>query len=98
MISSLPSVSGLLLQLHERTRGEDIFNVFLKFVKECNLPLSKLVAITTDGAPSTTGRNNGFLALCAKDESFPNFLSSHCVGASHGNLPQVTQSGIEATT
>ncbi|PNF32220.1 hypothetical protein B7P43_G18235 [Cryptotermes secundus] len=46
-------------------------NVFLKFVKEYNLLLSKLVAITTDGAPSITGRNNGFLALCAKDESFP---------------------------
>ncbi|PNF28786.1 hypothetical protein B7P43_G06452 [Cryptotermes secundus] len=43
-----------LLPLLERTRGEDIFNVFLKFVKECNLPLSKLVAITTDGAPSIT--------------------------------------------
>ncbi|PNF36364.1 hypothetical protein B7P43_G18042 [Cryptotermes secundus] len=43
-----------LLPLLERTRGENIFNVFLKFVKECNLPLSKLVAITTDGAPSIT--------------------------------------------
>ncbi|PNF33192.1 hypothetical protein B7P43_G12810 [Cryptotermes secundus] len=65
--------------LHERARGEDIMNVFLKFVKECNLLLSKLVAITTDGAPSITGRNNGFLALCAKDESFPSVLSYHCI-------------------
>ncbi|PNF14494.1 hypothetical protein B7P43_G16172 [Cryptotermes secundus] len=40
--------------LHERTRGEDIMNVFLKFVKECNSLLSKLVAITTDGAISIT--------------------------------------------
>ncbi|PNF19650.1 hypothetical protein B7P43_G17573 [Cryptotermes secundus] len=70
-----------LSQLHERSRGEDIMNVFLKFVKECNLPLSKLVAITTDGAPSITDRNNGFLALCAKDESFPNVLSYHCITA-----------------
>jgi hypothetical protein len=45
----------------EQLRRGDIFNVFLKFVKEFNLPLSKLVAITT-------GRNNWFLALCAKDE------------------------------
>ncbi|PNF15078.1 hypothetical protein B7P43_G16511, partial [Cryptotermes secundus] len=68
-----------LLPLLERTRGEDIFNVFLKFVKDCNLPLSKLVAITTDGAPSITGRNNGFLALCAKEESFPSVLSYDCI-------------------
>jgi hypothetical protein len=68
-----------LLPLSDRTRGQDIFNVFLKFVKESNLPLSKLVAITTDGAPSMTGKHNGFLALCAKDESFPKFLSYHCI-------------------
>jgi hypothetical protein len=36
--------------------------------------LEKPVAITT-----TTGRNNGFLALCGKDESFPNVLSYHCI-------------------
>jgi hypothetical protein len=35
--------------------------------------------VTTDGAPSITGRNNGFLALCAKDESFPNILYYHCI-------------------
>jgi hypothetical protein len=55
-----------LLLLHERT--------FLKFVKDCNLPLSNLVAVTTDGAPSITGT-----AFCAKDESFPPSLSYHCV-------------------
>ena len=68
-----------LLPLHGRTRGEDTFNAFLKFAKDSNLPLSKLVAITTDGAPSMTGRNNGFLSLCAKNESFPKFLSYHCI-------------------
>jgi hypothetical protein len=51
------SVTYITLNLHQ-----------LKYVKECNLPISKLIAITTDGAPSITGRNNGFLALCAKDE------------------------------
>jgi hypothetical protein len=57
-----------LFPLNDHTRGQDIFNAFLKFVKESNLPLSKLVAITTDGTPSMTGKHNGFLALCAKDE------------------------------
>ncbi|PNF31602.1 hypothetical protein B7P43_G18079, partial [Cryptotermes secundus] len=58
-----------LLPLLEPTWGEDIFNVFLKFVKECNLPLSKLVAITTDGAPSITG------ILCAKMLKFDHVMN-----------------------
>ncbi|XP_075210464.1 general transcription factor II-I repeat domain-containing protein 2A-like [Lycorma delicatula] len=40
-----------------------MFNLFHKFVKDSNFPLSKLVAITTDGVPSMTSRSNGFLSL-----------------------------------
>ncbi|KAK5648776.1 hypothetical protein RI129_003668 [Pyrocoelia pectoralis] len=42
------------------------------------MPLHKLSAITTDGAPTMVGKNKGFIALCKKDESFPNFMSYHC--------------------
>ncbi|PSN32960.1 hypothetical protein C0J52_25093 [Blattella germanica] len=37
-----------LLTLHEFSRGEDIFNAFLTFVKYTNLPLSKLAITTAD--------------------------------------------------
>lgn len=67
------------LPLHEHTRIEVILNVLLKFVKDSNLPLSKLVLVTTDRVPSVTGKNSGFLALCTKDELFPKFISCHCI-------------------
>ncbi|XP_075227334.1 zinc finger BED domain-containing protein 5-like [Lycorma delicatula] len=57
----------ILLPLYGQTRGVDrvdIFNPYLKLVKDSKFPLSKLVAITTDRAPSITGKNNGFLSLC----------------------------------
>ena len=41
-----------LLHLKQRTRGEDIYNVFKSYVRENNIPMHKLVAITTDGAPA----------------------------------------------
>lgn len=43
------------------------------------MPLHKLSAITTDGAPAMVGKINGFIALCKKDESFSNFMSYHCI-------------------
>lgn len=61
------------------TRGEDIYQHFVNFAKKTSLPLWKLVSIATDGAPSMVGKNNGFLALCQKDEDFPDFVTVHCV-------------------
>lgn len=43
---------------------EEIFNVFLKFVKNSILLLSKLFAITTEEVPSMTGKTIGSYSLC----------------------------------
>uniref|UniRef100_A0A6P7GSJ3 SCAN domain-containing protein 3-like n=1 Tax=Diabrotica virgifera virgifera TaxID=50390 RepID=A0A6P7GSJ3_DIAVI len=48
------------------------------FISE-NIPLPKLVGITTDGAPAFTGVHNGFIALCRKYDTFPNVLTYHCI-------------------
>lgn len=68
-----------MISLKERTRGLDIFNAFKNYVGQINLPLYKLVSITTDGAAAMTGIHNGFIALCQKDEAFPDFISYHCL-------------------
>ncbi|XP_039513051.1 general transcription factor II-I repeat domain-containing protein 2A-like [Pimephales promelas] len=68
-----------LLHLKDRTRGEDIFNEFKKYVDENCIPIHKLVAITTDGAPAMRGVRSGFIALCRNDPAFPDFLNYHCV-------------------
>ncbi|KAG8229912.1 hypothetical protein J437_LFUL008244 [Ladona fulva] len=68
-----------ILPLKKRTRGEDIYNVFKTYAAEIGLPFKKLSAITTDVSPAKIGRTNGFVALCKKNECFPNFMSYHCI-------------------
>ncbi|XP_030745088.1 general transcription factor II-I repeat domain-containing protein 2-like [Sitophilus oryzae] len=38
-----------------------------------------MVGLTTDGAPAMVGCDKGLVALCRKDETFPQFLSYHCI-------------------
>lgn len=68
-----------LLHLKEKTRGVDIYNEFKKYVGENDIPIHKLVAITTDGAPAMRGARNGFIGLCRNDPDFPSFVNYHCV-------------------
>lgn len=68
-----------LLPMKEHTRGEDIFCSFKDFVDKTQLPMSKLVSITTDGAPAMVGRSNGFIAKCKEDDAFPDFLNYDCI-------------------
>lgn len=68
-----------VLPMREHTRGEDIFQSCKNFIEKTQLPLCRLVSITTDGAPAMVGRLNGFIAKCREDDDFPDFLSYHCI-------------------
>ncbi|XP_063730588.1 general transcription factor II-I repeat domain-containing protein 2A-like [Eleginops maclovinus] len=68
-----------LLPLKTSTRGVDIYNAVKEFFNNRNIPLEKLVSITTDGAPAMTGRHAGFIALCKSDPAFPKFVQYHCI-------------------
>uniref|UniRef100_A0A8C5SPD7 SCAN box domain-containing protein n=1 Tax=Laticauda laticaudata TaxID=8630 RepID=A0A8C5SPD7_LATLA len=68
-----------ILSLKGKMRGEDIFLTFRNYATETNLPLHKLSSITTDGAPAMVGSLDGFIAHCQKDETFPKFISYHCI-------------------
>lgn len=68
-----------MISLKGKTRGLDIFTEFKAYISKIKLPLYKLVSMTTDGAPAMTGIHNGFIALCHKDEDFPDFISYHCI-------------------
>ncbi|KAM3860423.1 SCAN domain-containing protein 3-like [Diretmus argenteus] len=41
-----------LLHLKEKTRGQDMYEQFKQYVRENNIPIQKLAAMTTDGAPA----------------------------------------------
>ncbi|XP_054831567.1 general transcription factor II-I repeat domain-containing protein 2A-like [Eublepharis macularius] len=68
-----------ILLLKGQTKGEDIFQAFKSYAMEISLPLHKLASISTDGEPAMADPLNGFIAQCGKDESFPKFLSYHCI-------------------
>ncbi|XP_070408070.1 general transcription factor II-I repeat domain-containing protein 2-like [Nothobranchius furzeri] len=68
-----------LLPLQTTTRGVDIYNAVKSFLVENEVPLEKLVSMTTDGAPAMIGRHAGFIAHCKGDTDFPTFLHYHCI-------------------
>ncbi|KAK3525004.1 hypothetical protein QTP86_012879 [Hemibagrus guttatus] len=68
-----------LLPLKTTTRGVDIYNTVKEFFMQKKVPLEKLVAVTTDGAPAMIGRQTGFIAHCKADPDFPKFLHYHCI-------------------
>ena len=57
-----------LVSLHSTTLGLDVKEAVLKLLRDRvpDLPLSKLVGLTTDGAPSMTGKENGAVSLLKK--------------------------------
>ncbi|KAG0727272.1 General transcription factor II-I repeat domain-containing protein 2 [Chionoecetes opilio] len=59
--------------LHGTTTGQDIFDAVLQCVKQHSLDLSRLVCVTTDGAPAMTGKKKGAASL----------LVRHCEAAGH---------------
>ncbi|KAL1276981.1 hypothetical protein QQF64_023654 [Cirrhinus molitorella] len=66
-----------LKSLHERTRGEDIHKALSEACRDMNIPASSVVSITTDGAPSMTGKHKGLVAEMQKIS--PDLLAFHCI-------------------
>jgi hypothetical protein len=61
--------------MKRQIKGEDIYNTFKTYAMEISLCLHKLRVIATDGAPGMLGSINGFIHLCKKDATFPDFIS-----------------------
>ncbi|UYV81898.1 hypothetical protein LAZ67_21000070 [Cordylochernes scorpioides] len=72
-----------LVPMHGTTTGKDIFNCVNDLLQKYNLPKSKLTSVAKDGAPSMTGKTNGFVALLRKklseiSDGF-NIHHTHCI-------------------
>lgn len=67
-----------IVPLKDRTRGIDMKETMDAFVK-AYLPILKLTAIATDGAPAMIGTVNGLVGLCKADQTFPEFWNFHCI-------------------
>ncbi|XP_078533909.1 general transcription factor II-I repeat domain-containing protein 2-like [Lissotriton helveticus] len=68
-----------LLPLKTTSRGSDIHNEVKNYFVKQNVPLKKLVGITTDCAPAMIGRHSGFIANCKTDPDFPPLLNYDCI-------------------
>ncbi|XP_077593579.1 general transcription factor II-I repeat domain-containing protein 2A-like [Stigmatopora nigra] len=68
-----------IVPLKERTRGIDVKETMMAAFAKANLPIAKLTAIATDGAPAMIGSFNGLVGLCQADQTFPGFWNFHCI-------------------
>ena len=69
--------------LKDTATGKDLYSSVINSLIRSGLSLDKLVSITTDGAPSLTGKHSGLVKLMNDKikEDFPlhNVLSCHCI-------------------
>ena len=59
--------------LKDSTTGKDLFESVIYSITRSRSSLDKLASITTDGAPSLTGKHSGLMKL------INNALSFHCI-------------------
>ncbi|CAI5669575.1 unnamed protein product [Oreochromis niloticus] len=62
-----------IVPLKDRTRGIDVKETMMAAFEKANLPITKLTAIATDGAPAMMGSVNGLVGLCKADQTIPDF-------------------------
>ncbi|CAI9725739.1 transcription factor II-I repeat domain-containing 2-like [Octopus vulgaris] len=71
-----------MASLKDTTTGKDLFNSVINSSIRSGLTLNKLASITTDGAPSLTGKHSGLVKLLndkIKDFPLHSVLSFHCI-------------------
>ena len=67
------------MPLKDRTRGIHVKEAMMAAIEKENLPIAKLTAIITDGAPAMVGSVNRLVELCKADQTFLEFWSFDCV-------------------
>lgn len=70
-----------IIQLNGRPSANDLFEALTEDLTAKKLPLSKLVSITTNGAPAVVQRQVELVKMCKEDARFPStMLNHHSVG------------------
>ncbi|RVE60969.1 hypothetical protein OJAV_G00165900 [Oryzias javanicus] len=71
-----------VIPMHGQTTAKEIFHQLCYAIENAGLPWKSFVGITTDGAPSMTGRKNGLVALVQKkleEEGVEEAIALHCI-------------------
>ncbi|XP_008178225.1 general transcription factor II-I repeat domain-containing protein 2B-like [Acyrthosiphon pisum] len=71
-----------IIPMFDTTTGEDVFVSVFELLKKYDLSLEKLSSVATDGAPSMTGKNKGFVERLQKKANEyveHTFHRTHCI-------------------
>ena len=68
-----------IVPLKDRTRGIDVKEALMAAIVKANLPIAKLTATFTDGAPAMIKSVNGLVGLCKADQTFSKFWNFYCI-------------------
>ncbi|KAL4152891.1 hypothetical protein QTP88_000724 [Uroleucon formosanum] len=71
-----------IIPMFDTTTGENVFVSVFELLKKYDLPLKKLSSVATDGAPSMTGKNKGFVERLQKKANEyveHKFHRTHCI-------------------
>ncbi|XP_039610054.1 general transcription factor II-I repeat domain-containing protein 2-like [Polypterus senegalus] len=66
-----------LLPLAKQTRGEDVFSALSQFMHAAGLDVTKMVSLTTDGAPAMTSKDRGLVTRMKALQT--NLVAYHCI-------------------
>ncbi|XP_025202883.1 SCAN domain-containing protein 3-like [Melanaphis sacchari] len=67
-----------LASIPAKTTGENICEVVVNVLEDIGLNLSKIISVTTDGAPCMIGKDRGFVNLFSKKIGHP-LIGFHCI-------------------
>ncbi|XP_074510983.1 general transcription factor II-I repeat domain-containing protein 2A-like [Sebastes fasciatus] len=71
-----------VIPMHGQTTAQEIFRQLCDAIVDASLPWKRFVGITTEGAPSMTGRKNGLVALVQRkleEEGVEEAIALHCI-------------------
>ncbi|XP_023228929.1 protein ZBED8-like [Centruroides sculpturatus] len=69
------------LSVKGQTRGKDYLDTICNFLEQNKIDIKKLliVCVCTDGCPSMTGSENGFISLLKQNYDLTNLITFHCI-------------------
>ncbi|KAJ3607068.1 hypothetical protein NHX12_026583 [Muraenolepis orangiensis] len=71
-----------VIPMHDQTTAQEIFRQLCDAIVDAGLPWKRFAGITTDKAPSMTGRRNGLVALVQRklgEEGVEEAIALHCI-------------------
>ncbi|XP_023212740.1 general transcription factor II-I repeat domain-containing protein 2-like [Centruroides sculpturatus] len=67
------------LPMKGQTRGKDYLDTICNFLEQNKIDVKKLICVCTDGCPSMTGSENGFISLLKQNYDLTNLITFHCI-------------------